>query len=579
MTIRLLVAEGAATRAQGLPPGARLVGATTAGAVLVLGAVAAKDDANADAAAASTAPPFTFSLEDMLPHGLAVVGCVKGWGAPPNPTSTWVTLDPSTGEFFLAGAPATPTVLPAMSARSSTTALSLPPNDAFALVRVSMPRLRVDGVEELLDGSASSSLLFASASAGGLVLSAAAGGGDATAEATTASQLDGATFEPLVDTSSGATTSTSAPVFEYDEEGASPPTTVLLDALAVVPASTPVSQLARDHLVPALKAQLRVAKRVLSAAGKGLKQQREPRAAHFAPPSLGGGFPVTLLYPTIVDDESKLSGVRRAAHATLGLPMDRPLLRLANAVVVAGTAPPSSPSSAATTTTKKLLNVHESIPTPPPLSGPNVTTSLVQGDYEYCHYLQDGTKDAGWGCAYRSCQTLCSWFRLQRLASLPNNPSHSDIQKILLKLGDKPASFVNSNQWIGAIELGYVLDELLGVQCRIVTAARGDEVPSKARQLALHFKEHGSPVMVGGGVLAYTLLGVQFDEETGDAAFLILDPHYTGGDSPGDDLEKKIVGGGWVGWKKLGDKAAAGGELFVADAFYNFLCPMRPREV
>lgn len=36
--------------------------------------------------------------------------------------------------------------------------------------------------------------------------------------------------------------------------------------------------------------------------------------------------------------------------------------------------------------------------------------------------------------------------------------------------------------------------------------------------------------MIGGGVLAYTLLGVQFNEQTGDAAFLILDPHYTGGE-------------------------------------------------
>ena len=35
--------------------------------------------------------------------------------------------------------------------------------------------------------------------------------------------------------------------------------------------------------------------------------------------------------------------------------------------------------------------------------------------------------------------------------------------------------------------------------------------------------------MIGGGVLAYTLLGVQFDEGTGECAFLILDPHYTGG--------------------------------------------------
>jgi hypothetical protein len=36
--------------------------------------------------------------------------------------------------------------------------------------------------------------------------------------------------------------------------------------------------------------------------------------------------------------------------------------------------------------------------------------------------------------------------------------------------------------------------------------------------------------MIGGGVLAYTLLGVAWNEDTGEAAFLILDPHYTGGE-------------------------------------------------
>lgn len=36
--------------------------------------------------------------------------------------------------------------------------------------------------------------------------------------------------------------------------------------------------------------------------------------------------------------------------------------------------------------------------------------------------------------------------------------------------------------------------------------------------------------MIGGGVLAYTCLGVAHNEATGDAAFLILDPHYTGAD-------------------------------------------------
>ncbi len=33
---------------------------------------------------------------------------------------------------------------------------------------------------------------------------------------------------------------------------------------------------------------------------------------------------------------------------------------------------------------------------------------------------------------------------------------------------------------------------------------------------------------VGGGVLAHTIIGVDFNESSGDLKFLILDPHYTG---------------------------------------------------
>lgn len=32
----------------------------------------------------------------------------------------------------------------------------------------------------------------------------------------------------------------------------------------------------------------------------------------------------------------------------------------------------------------------------------------------------------------------------------------------------------------------------------------------------------------GGGVLAHTIIGVDFDELTGEVRYLILDPHYTG---------------------------------------------------
>ncbi len=188
---------------------------------------------------------------------------------------------------------------------------------------------------------------------------------------------------------------------------------------------------------------------------------------------------------------------------------------------------------------------------------------------------------------------------------------------MLVRLGDKQPDFVGSSQWIGAIELGYILDEYLGITCKVITvsrcarvpshliapgpgaqlvhtrsgaapsapialrrpllqasaepplaaaarpptsavrgaraglgsppkrraapllsprraarvrAHRGSDIPSYARQLAQHFATQGTPVMIGGGVLAYTLLGVAFDELTGDCAFLILDPHYTGGE-------------------------------------------------
>ena len=37
-----------------------------------------------------------------------------------------------------------------------------------------------------------------------------------------------------------------------------------------------------------------------------------------------------------------------------------------------------------------------------------------------------------------------------------------------------------------------------------------------------------STLPTGGGVLAHTILGVDFNDVTGDLKFLILDPHYTG---------------------------------------------------
>lgn len=89
-----------------------------------------------------------------------------------------------------------------------------------------------------------------------------------------------------------------------------------------------------------------------------------------------------------------------------------------------------------------LTNVHD-IVRPPDL--PIVVT--VKGRYGYYHYGQQGKNDTGWGCAYRSLQSCHSWFYLQgHTDTKPLN--HGEIQKILVKIGDKQPSFIGSKEVI-----------------------------------------------------------------------------------------------------------------------------------
>ena len=60
------------------------------------------------------------------------------------------------------------------------------------------------------------------------------------------------------------------------------------------------------------------------------------------------------------------------------------------------------------------------------------------------------------------------------------------------------------------------------VSSRFVQCSSGLEIVGKARQLASHFDTVGTPIMMGGGSLAYTLLGVDYNSSSGDARFLIL---------------------------------------------------------
>lgn len=96
----------------------------------------------------------------------------------------------------------------------------------------------------------------------------------------------------------------------------------------------------------------------------------------------------------------------------------------------------------------------------------NELVDTIRGNLAFYHYKCDGQDDRGWGCGYRTLQTLCSWIiNVKKEFSSTNNiPSITKIQEILVNLEDKPSSFIKSNQWIGTYEATIVLSQLYDVQ-------------------------------------------------------------------------------------------------------------------
>ncbi|XP_040891207.1 ufm1-specific protease 2 [Toxotes jaculatrix] len=272
-----------------------------------------------------------------------------------------------------------------------------------------------------------------------------------------------------------------------------------------------------------------------------------PEVFHFLLPEPKGL--VTVVYPAGVPD-SQLETQRKELHQQFELSEDRPYFRRVNAYHF-----PNEPYRDGYLRNPHLVLTH------PTLDDGKVY--LVQGIYSYHHYMQDRMDDNGWGCAYRSLQTICSWFQQQGYVER-SVPTHKDIQQALVNVGDKQASFVGSRQWIGSIEVQAVLNHLLGVTSKIMFVSQGSELPSKGRELANHFLTEGTPVMIGGGVLAHTILGVAWSETTGQIRYLILDPHYTGA----EDLQA-ITDKGWCGWK--------GPEFWDQTAYYNLCLPQKPK--
>ncbi|KAI0209314.1 Ufm1-specific protease 2 [Lamellibrachia satsuma] len=315
-----------------------------------------------------------------------------------------------------------------------------------------------------------------------------------------------------------------------------------LDVVVYVCGSEPLQQLT-SLLIEGVDRQLRSMMKCLASNMQGTSVHT-PRPYHFHCLQ----HLVTVVYPDGIDDEN-LEAQRREIHEQFLLPLNRPLLRRSNHHVFPGDHG----------TGGYLTNPHAGLPASGMKGG---SVHLVDGTYTYHHYMQDRVDDNGWGCAYRSLQTLISWFRHQGYTSKPV-PTHQEIQQALVDVGDKDNKFVGSKQWIGSTEVSYVLDHLIGVTSKIQFVSCGADLGTQGRQLAVHFDTQGTPVMIGGGVLAHTILGVDFNDVTGDIKFLILDPHYTGA----EDL-KTIQDKGWCGWK--------GPDFWDQRAHYNMCLPQRP---
>ena len=194
----------------------------------------------------------------------------------------------------------------------------------------------------------------------------------------------------------------------------------------------------------------------------------------------------------------------------------------------------------------------------------NVTSKhSVIGSHKFYHYKCDGIDDIGWGCGYRTLQTICSWIRQQLIEKghqqVKKVPSILEIQKILVECGDKAASFIKSHEWIGCFEASIVIDVVYQVPCRILHSNPG-QLRELLKELREHFRDNHAPIMMGGDAdnASKGILGI-CENSSSSSYLLVANPHYYNNGTTATESE-------WITWIDVN-------KLENTDSFYNFCVP------
>lgn len=153
-------------------------------------------------------------------------------------------------------------------------------------------------------------------------------------------------------------------------------------------------------------------------------------------------------------------------------------------------------------------------------------------------------------------------FQHQKEHRIPsrNVPTIPEIQKALVAMGDKEQIFIGSKSWIGSFEVCLCLDYFYDVPCKIIHVNSGKDLGSHFDDIVQHFRELGSPIMMGGDSdnSSKGVIGVALDPPS----LLIMDPHYYGSKASSGQY---LCDNGWVSWRRL--------ESFLDHSFYNLCLP------